>query len=152
MVMRCVSTVSFSVVINGKPSSSFIPSRALCQGDPLSPYLFILISEVLSRNVDVAVSRGCLHGVRTCRSGPTISHLLFADDSLLFICATTQNYSVLKKIVDDYCMASGQELNVDKSSLFLSPNVSNSLAREICNTLGMTPTLDHGTYMGLPSI
>ncbi|XP_021834215.1 uncharacterized protein LOC110774005 [Prunus avium] len=152
MVMRCVTSVSFSVVINGKPGRSFVPSRGLRQGDPLSPYLFILISEVLSRNVEDAVRRGCLHGVRLCRSGPTISHLLFADDSLFFIQATTQNCSVLKKIVDDYCLASGQKLNTDKSSLYFSPNVTDSLAGEICFTLGMSSTLDPGSYLGLPSI
>ncbi|CAL2235433.1 unnamed protein product [Prunus armeniaca] len=152
MVMRCVSTVSFSVSINGKPGSAFISSCGLRQGDPLSPYLFILISEVISRNVDDAVRRGCLHGVRLCRNGPTISHLLFADDSLFFIRATTQNCNVLKKIVGDYCLASGQMLNVDKSSLFLSPNVSDTLAGEISTTLGVSPTLDPGTYLGLPSI
>lgn len=70
LVMSCITTASLSLVING-----FNPTRGLRQGDPLFPYLFLLVSEVLSRSVTYA---------NLSRSGPLISHILFADDSLFF--------------------------------------------------------------------
>ncbi|KAI5332177.1 hypothetical protein L3X38_022306 [Prunus dulcis] len=80
MVMACVSTVSFSVLINGKPGEPFQPTRGLRQGDPFSPYLFLIISEALSRNIMKCIESGEIKGIRIARGSPTLSHLFFADD------------------------------------------------------------------------
>lgn len=84
-IMKCVSTVSFSILINGQPTDSFIPQRGLRQGDPLSPYLFILCAEVLSGLLTKGQTDGSFHGVIIAPNAPPISHLFFADDSLLFL-------------------------------------------------------------------
>ena len=82
-VMSCVST-PFSVWINGKAYENIIPSRGLHQGDPLSPYMFLLCAEGFTSLLSKAKSKGWLHGVQFCRRAPCISNLLFADDSLIF--------------------------------------------------------------------
>ncbi|XP_074306594.1 putative mitochondrial protein AtMg01250 [Silene latifolia] len=87
-VMECVSTVTFSVLLNGIPSEEFQPTRGLRQGDPLSPYLFILCAEALSNLMRRAVEANSIHGIRIARNAPAISHLLFADDSIFFARAT----------------------------------------------------------------
>ena len=84
IVLSCVSTVSYSILINGEPKGRIIPSRGLRQGDPLSPYLFILCAEGLSSLIQAATNENFLHGVVVARGAPKISHLFFADDSLLF--------------------------------------------------------------------
>jgi hypothetical protein len=83
LIMRCISTVSYQVLINGQPSSPFIPQRGLRQGDPLSPYLFVLCADVFSGLIRKEVAGKNIHGVKIARSAPQISHLFFADDSLL---------------------------------------------------------------------
>lgn len=80
-IMACVSSVKYSVKLNGKLLESFTPSRGLRQGDPLSPFLFLFVAGALSRLVNKAISEEGLEGVKICRRAPTISHLLFADDS-----------------------------------------------------------------------
>ncbi|XP_074289141.1 uncharacterized protein LOC141614281 [Silene latifolia] len=107
-VMECVSTVSFSVLINGQPSSTFIPSRGLRQGDSLSPYLFILCAEVLSILMRRAVEQRSLHGVRIARTAPPISHLLFADDSIFFMRASADEVETVSNMLRRYENASGQ--------------------------------------------
>jgi hypothetical protein len=84
-ILNCVTTVSFSPLINGKPSPTFFPQRGLRQGDPLSPYLFILWDNVLSGLINQAQNNKIIHGIKIAHGAPEISHLLFADDSLFFL-------------------------------------------------------------------
>ena len=88
-IMSCVTTSSFSIRINGKAYGNFRPTRGICQGDPLSPYLFLLCAEAFTSLLAREEENGWLHGVSISWYTSTISHLLFADDSLLF-CQTKQ--------------------------------------------------------------
>lgn len=82
--MGCVSSVSFAVILHGQSGNKFVPLRDLRQGDPLSLYLFILVSDVLSKMISRADNKQ-LQGVKMSAHGPSISHLFFADDTLIFL-------------------------------------------------------------------
>ncbi|OMP01909.1 reverse transcriptase [Corchorus capsularis] len=88
MVMNCVTTVSYSFLINGTYSEKFKPTRGIRQGDPLSPYLFLLCMEGLSSLLLNAERSGAIGGIAITRGAPRVSHLFFADDCLLFLRAT----------------------------------------------------------------
>jgi hypothetical protein len=81
-VMACVTSVSFSVRVNGVLTDSFKPTRGLREGDPLSPYLFLFVAEGLTKILQKAVYNQELQDLKCCRGAPGISHLLFANDSL----------------------------------------------------------------------
>jgi hypothetical protein len=87
-MMICVSSVNYSALVNFEKIGPINPDRGLRQGDPLSPYLFILVTEGLSSLIKKTVSRGDLHGVQIWREAPVVSHLLFAGDCFLF-CRST---------------------------------------------------------------
>ncbi|XP_031105286.1 uncharacterized protein LOC116010151 [Ipomoea triloba] len=84
LVMLCVTTVSYNFLVNGTNAGQVTPTRGIRQGDPLSPYLFIICAEGLSLLLQQAEARGDFHGCRVARGAPPVSHLFFADDSLLF--------------------------------------------------------------------
>lgn len=100
--MDCITSTSYSVRINGILGRQFQPTRGLCQGDPLSPFLFLLCAEGLSALLRLAISKRDLRGLKASRSGPTVSHLLFANDSIIFGDATTEDVKVLQKVFTDY--------------------------------------------------
>ncbi|KAM1106366.1 hypothetical protein ACFX13_003290 [Malus domestica] len=152
LVMGSMTAISFSVVINGKPGNYFVPTRGLRQGDPLSPYLFLLVSEVLSQNIVCATNHGLLQGVKISRSGPIISHLLFADDSLFFIRANELNCKILMNILENYCHASGQRINYTKSSIFLSQNCPSKVTSLVCSLFKIAHSENLGRYLGIPSV
>nr|XP_023924674.1 uncharacterized protein LOC112036081 [Quercus suber] len=122
LVMACVSSPSFSILINGKPFGNITPSRGLRQGDPLSPYLFLLCAEVFTSLLAKAELEGMIHGVAICRGAPMISHLLFADDSWLFCKASQKEVQVINELLQTYADASGQMINMEKSLVFFSNN------------------------------
>ena len=88
LMMQCISTVSYAVRINGVPRGHITPSHGLRQGDPLTPYLFFICAKGLSDLIKKNVQDGFMQGVAICNGAPNLSHLLFADDSLIF-CKTT---------------------------------------------------------------
>ncbi|KAL5554050.1 hypothetical protein UlMin_041451 [Ulmus minor] len=106
--MACITSVSYSVLINGAKFGQLFPTRGLRQGDPLSPYLFLLCAEGLSSLFHHFEAAGRIQGMRCGRNGPTISHLFFADDSLLFFEASTDSCLAVKEALTCYETASGQ--------------------------------------------
>lgn len=103
------------------PCECIIPTR---QGDPISPYLFLICVEALSSMVSKASSEGSLTGVSTFEYGPRISHLFFADDRLLFCKSTLSQWNHLTHLLRTYEEALGQRLNCNKTAIFFSKNTS----------------------------
>ncbi len=99
LIIECISTVSYSILINGIPHGNFTPTRGIRQGDPLSPYLFILCAEGLHYLLKKAQLAGSISGVSLCRLGPEITHLYFVDDSLLFCRATREECQTIQDIL-----------------------------------------------------
>jgi hypothetical protein len=151
-IMMCVESVDYNVIVNDRLVGPITPSRGLRQGDPLSPYLFILCAEGLSALIRHAEARGDIHGVKICRNAPIVSHLLFADDSFLFFRANVDEALVMKNILSTYELASGQTINFQKSGIFCSRNVSQPVRDVVITTLGVQAVLGTGKYLGLPSM
>jgi hypothetical protein len=105
MVMRGVKSVSFSVLFNGERTEFFNPSQGIRQGDPLSPYLFLLAAEGFSCFLQHRETSGTLEGLVVANVAPPINHLLFPDDSLLFFKANQETVTKLETTLDLYCMA-----------------------------------------------
>lgn len=84
-MMFCIQSVEYKVLINGSPQGRIIPQRGLRQGDPLSPYLFILCTKVLIANIRKEERQKNLTGLKVARTCPPVSHLLFADDNLFSV-------------------------------------------------------------------
>ncbi|PNY14675.1 ribonuclease H [Trifolium pratense] len=151
-MMLCVSSVNYSVLVNFEKVGPIIPGRGLRQGDPLSPYLFILVTEGLSTLLKKSLASGELHGVQICRGAPVVSHLLFADDCFLFCRSTVAETEQLMRILKTYGEASGQEINLTKSEVFFSRNLSIADQEDLSKIMGVKHVLGTGNYLGLPSM
>ena len=152
MMMMCIKSVSYSVLLNGEARGLIRPTRGIRQGDPISPYLFLLCGEGLSAMLKQAENRGSINGVSVCRRAPRISHLLFADNSLVFCKANMTECSNIWKILQDFEMALGQKMNKDKTSLFFSKNTPTETQESIKELFGAQVIKQHEQYLGLPSL
>ena len=147
----CISTTKFSVLVNGVPAGFFSSSKGLRQGDPLSPYLFVMGMEVLSVLIPRAVEGGFIFGCSIWRGrGQTIniSHLLFVDDTVIFCEAKKEYLMHLSWILFWFKAALGLKINLDKSEVIPVGEVEgvNEMAVEIGCRVGQLPAV----YLGLP--
>lgn len=108
VVHQCISTVSFKALINGKTSEKFYPRCVIRQGNPLSPFLFLFCMDILSRMLSLQEALGEFHGIKIARRAPTISHLFFADDAMLFFKTSPQAFSSIVNTLSRFCRISGQ--------------------------------------------
>lgn len=150
-IMMCVKTVKYSILLNGSPHQSFLPSRGLRQGDPLSPYLFILCSEVLGNILDIAKVKGHISGFPFARETLSINHLFFVDDSLLFCKANVLECSRLFRYLKMYEAASRQRLNLDKTSMVFSSNTAVDVKEAILLSADLREARCYERYLRLPS-
>ncbi|KAA3457419.1 reverse transcriptase [Gossypium australe] len=152
LIMKCITTASYAIIVNGSRGLSFQPSRGLRQGDPLSPFLFLICSEGLSALMRSAKTSGLIKGAKASRRGPAISHILFADDCILFGEATESGANILKEILKEYANCSGQCVNFDKTTVFYSTNTSAESKEVVSSLLGVRSSSNPEKYLGLPNM
>ena len=152
LIMSCINSVSYSVLINGVAHECITPTRGLRQGDPLSPYMFLLCTEGLTALIVEAERRRKIIGISICRGSPTITHILFADDSVIYYKATEQESRELCEILQKYEEAAGQKINTEKSSVFFSKNTDEETRERVKETLGSMQNAQPGKYLRLPSM
>ncbi|GKV22646.1 hypothetical protein SLEP1_g32498 [Rubroshorea leprosula] len=116
-IQECLKSASISILVNGSPSKQFRMSKGLRQGDPLSPFLFLIVAEGLNGLIMEAVRKGLLEGIQIGGNEINISHLQFADDTLLMGLATEDNIWAVKCIMRSFELSSGLKINYAKSQL-----------------------------------
>ena len=152
LVMGCMKTISYSVLVNGEPCGMIFPTRGFRQRDPHSPFLFLLCTEGLNGLIKKAKLQGDIHGYSLCRQGPKLTHLLFADDSLIFCRAIVEECYKVMDLLKKYEEASGQKVNRSKTSLFFSNFVPEEVKHGIKVKLGVLEIMHYKKYLGLPSL
>lgn len=150
-IAACITGPWISPLINGRPCESFQSSRGLRQGCPLSPYLFIMMAESFSSNLDHNRRVGLISGIKYGNGVKNINHSQFADDTLLIGGASTTIARRFKSILDQFMECSGGEVNFHKSCIY-GWNISSQTAYNIANIFGVAhkETWDHFTYLGMP--
>jgi hypothetical protein len=152
LIMRCVCSVSYVILLNGSPLEVFYPSRGLRQRDPLSPYLFLMCAEGLSSLLSRASQDGQILGVPISARGVKLSHLFFADDSLLFCRVNFNEWGAVLNILQRYELASGQKLNSEKTSIYYSRNTRRAFKEFIQDSTGIHVSASYEKYLGLPAM
>ena len=147
-IQGCLESATVSVLVNGSPTEEFKPSRGLRQGDPLAPFLFIVVVEGLVVLVRQVVKSNLLSGIKFGRKEVELSILQFADDSL-FLCEDTyNNVLTLKAILRGFELASGLKINFHKSKL-VGINVPRNNVVCYTKTLNCAQMGIPFTYLGL---
>ena len=151
LFMGCVKKILYSVLVNGKPCGMIQPTRGIRQGDPLSPFLFLLCTEGLNGLIKRAENNGDIHRFSLCRRRPKLTRLLFADDSLLFCRATMEECGKVLEILNRYEEASGQKVNRSKTTLFFSKCTPTKTKHDIKVALGVSEIMQYERNLGHPS-
>ncbi|KAI0499469.1 hypothetical protein KFK09_017672 [Dendrobium nobile] len=133
LLMECVVDVRFSIIINGRNSNWICAKSGFRQGCPLSPYLFILCSQLLSNSLE---QRGKDLGIRISPRGPRITQLLYADDVFILSHVSITLAKELKKIVEEFCKWTGQRVNINKLQILFGKMVSYPLKKKITRIIG----------------
>ncbi|KAG7579838.1 Ribonuclease H domain [Arabidopsis thaliana x Arabidopsis arenosa] len=149
-ILQCVCGPSMNVLWNGEKTEAFKPSRGLRQGDPLSPYLFVMCMERLCHQIEFSVAAKEWKPISLSCGGPKLSHICFADDLILFAEASVAQIRIIRRVLERFCIASGQKVSLEKSKIFFSENVHRDLIKLISDESGIQATRELGKYLGMP--
>ncbi|XP_042484544.1 uncharacterized protein LOC122064826 [Macadamia integrifolia] len=147
-IQLLLSSSRLSVLVNGGPVGFFPVGKGLRQGDPISPFLFILAEEVFCRGLKLLVRDGKLKSLPGPRGVSIPSHLFFADDIFIFMNASAKYVKNLQDFLEKYQAFSGQNFNLDKSSLFFG-KVAPHRKQYISSLLGIKSERLPTKYLGV---
>ncbi|XP_028071512.1 uncharacterized protein LOC114273895 [Camellia sinensis] len=150
LIMSYVTSSSLAILFNGEKTEEFTPSRGIRQGDPISPYIFILCLEFLSSRISEAYGNHTWTPIRVSRNGPLLSYLFFADDLILFGEASEANCHSISLLLPEFCSLSGQKISFGKSKVLFSSNVQDDKKHFLTSILGIPVTRNLGKYLGCP--
>ncbi|MCH82717.1 putative ribonuclease H protein, partial [Trifolium medium] len=150
VIMHSVTSVETNVKWHGARADYFRPQRGIRQGDPISPYIFVLCMYKLSHLITQAVEEGRWKTLRAGRNGPMVSHLMFADDLLLFGEANDRQMTCVIESLNEFCRMSGQEISHSKTSILFSKNVHRDTRHNLVRMSGFRETEQLGKYLGVP--
>eukprot|EP00253_Pinus_taeda_P035656 PITA_35656 len=148
-VLELIKSTRYSILVNGTPSKPFKPTRGIRQGDPLSPFLFVILMEGLSRLITKKKDEGQIRGLQPIRSCPATTHQQFVDDTMLHGTPTVKEAKAYKNILHLFSKASGMEINFSKSTIFFFNThlaVQAHLSRLLGFRIGSLPS----RYLGGP--
>ena len=148
-IRMCITAAKFSVLVNGFPKGYFGASNGLRQGDPLSPLLFIVATHMLNRMLALGIENRLITGIQYPHSGPSITNIQYADDTLIFLALSEEYVVNLKRILCCFQTCSGLKINFNKSSI-TGIGVSKDLLNRFCDILGCTTIPLLIKYLGLP--
>lgn len=148
-VKAILDSAKLSISVNGHSVGYFSCKRGVRQGDPLSPLLFCIAEDVLSRAISKLMDSGHLSPMASPKGAPTPSHVLYADDIMIFCRGTLSNARKLMHIFALYGEASGQVINTQKSK-FYSGSLTGRRLANISNILGFAAGRLPFTYLGVP--
>ena len=147
--MSCVTSGSYSILVNGVPSEPFATSRGLHEGDPISPYLFIILVEGLGYFLKLRAHQGIIDGWTWGVGLPPLSHLQFVDDTSFMGQAHLQEATSFRYALDVYLAALGQKVNEKKSSIFFF-NTPRAIQQRIDAILRFQIMSLPFVYLGIP--
>lgn len=146
---ECISSAGVSILVNGSPTPQFTPEKGLRQGDPLSPFLFNIVTEGLNVLLTRAKDMGLIRGIKVGSGGVVLSHLLFANDTIIFCEADWYEVSTIKRILRCFELMSGLKINFHKSSVS-GVGVADELVSDFAAKLHYLCKKLPLTYLGLP--
>ncbi|GLT27312.1 hypothetical protein SLA2020_023190 [Shorea laevis] len=149
-ILVCLSTARFSIIINGQPKGYFVGKRGLRQGDPISPYLFVLAMEYLTRKLQELEIDAHFGFHAKCKT-MKLTHLIFADDIMLFCKADEESPALMMDKFDEFSRVSGLEINKQKSQIFFG-GVRETIRHHILQRIGVSEGQLPVTYLGLPLV
>lgn len=145
--MACVSSASVSSLVEGSPTTIIKQRRGLRQGDPLSPLLFVVVMEYLSKLVHHTTSSRKLE-LYSSEGIPVESHLAFADDVTFFYRVSVKSFKALSNILEEFASFSGLKINCQKSLAVFSKRVSDG--NDLASILGFQTKELPVRYLGTP--
>eukprot|EP00253_Pinus_taeda_P025537 PITA_25537 len=134
-IYSMISTPFFSILVNGTPTATFNATRAIRQGDPISPFLFILAAKGLGRIIRRELREKRIKGLKPWGKNLAITHQQFVDDIMLFREVTIKEVRMIKKVLDIFMKASGMEVNKDNLCTFIF-NTPEAIKVHLTRTLG----------------
>lgn len=150
IILPSITNSTMQIMWNGVRLLKFKPVRGIRQGCSLSPYLFVLCMKWLDHSIQSTISTGKWNPSGLSRSRPTLSHLFFVDDHVLFNKADLKHGKVLKKVLKIFCEISGHKINVRKTNIFFSKGVDEPKSDVISNLFGFQKVQDLRRYLGVP--
>ncbi|XP_010419047.1 PREDICTED: uncharacterized protein LOC104704705 [Camelina sativa] len=147
-IRACVCSPAFMISLNGVTTGYFKGKTGLCQDDPLSPILFVVVMNVLSAMLNKAAENGHFQYHPGCED-VKLTHLFFADDLLIFLEGSMDSLRGVMTILETFEKLSGLGMNIVKTSMFCS-ELSDDTLDQISSTFNLTPSPLPIRYLGLP--